>query len=422
MINDEGKLLTNIRFWYIWISQIFSQFTLSILNFALLFTLFEKTGSTIATSFLWIAYALPALLIGPFASAAVDIFDRRRMLILTNLFQSILIISYAILANSSSFYVYTVVLIYSSINQFYVPSEFATLPHVVSKNLLAQANGLFLITQQGSLILGFGIAGVILSAFGFRDTLIFCGMLLFVAFISTCFLPKMKPAQKIPKEFEKGLMIFFENIVSGVRFIIENKYVLAPFLILVSMQISLAITVVNAPAIAQDIVRVPLAYAGTYLVVPGGIGAALASIVIPRLLNLGIRKIKIIKSSLLVMIFSLFLVVFMFSELAYVLRILGSLLALITIGFSYVGIIIPSQTFLQQKTPFDLRGRVFGNYWFLVTVLSVFPVILSGTVSEILGARSLMFVLILAVLALFLFLKDREKRYLLPENGDGNRL
>src|SRR3989344_477214 len=217
-------------------------------------------------------------------------------------------------------------------------------------------------------------------------------------------------------------MIFFENIVSGVRFIIENKYVLAPFLILVSMQISLAITVVNAPSIAQDIVRVPLAYAGTYLVVPGGIGAALASIVIPRLLNLGVRKIKIIKSSLLILVFSLFLVVFLFSELAYVLRILGSLLALITIGFSYVGIIIPSQTFLQQKTPFDLMGRVFGNYWFLVTVLSVFPVILSGTVSEILGARSLMFVLILAVLALFLFLKDREKRYLLPENGDGNRL
>src|SRR3989344_5739890 len=217
-------------------------------------------------------------------------------------------------------------------------------------------------------------------------------------------------------------MIFFENIVSGVRFIIENKYVLAPFLILVSMQISLAITVVNAPAIAQDIVRVPLAYAGTYLVVPGGIGAALASIVIPRLLNLGIRKIKIIKSSLLVMIFSLFLVVFMFSELAYVFRILGSLLALITIGFSYVGIIIPSQTFLQQKTPFDLRGRVFGNYWFLVTVLSVFPVILSGTITEILGPKVLMLILIMTIVALLWFLQDREKKFFLPENNSQNKL
>jgi MFS family permease len=90
------------------------------------------------------------------------------------------------------------------------------------------------------------------------------------------------------------------------------------------------------------------------------------------------------------------------------------------IGFSYVGIIIPSQTFLQEKTPFNLRGRVFGNYWFLVTVISIFPVILSGTVSEIFGAHILMFILMATVFGLFLFLKDREKKYLLPENGNGN--
>jgi MFS family permease len=420
MVKDWEMLLTNKRFWYIWISQIFSQVTINILNFALLFTLFEKTGSTIATSFLWIAYALPALIIGPIASASVDVFDRRKILVLTNLFQAILIFTYALLANTSSFYVYVVVLIYSTLNQFYVPSEFATLPHVVSEPLLAQANGLFLITQQASLILGFGVAGVVLNAFGFRDTLIFCGLLLFVAFISTYFLPKMKPEHDLPRDFEKGFLAFFENIVSGVRFIAENKFILAPFLILVSMQVSLAITTVNAPAIAREIMRVPVAYAGTYLVVPGGVGAALASIVIPRLLNRGERKIKIIKSSLLTLLFSLFLLTFIFSELEYVLRVISSFVALIMIGFSYVGIIIPSQTFLQEKTPFNLRGRVFGNYWFLVTVISIFPVILSGTVSEIFGAHILMFILMATVFGLFLFLKDREKKYLLPENGNGN--
>ena len=422
MVKDMKMLLANKFFLYIWVSQILSQVTINILNFALLFTLFEKTGSTIATSFLWIAVALPALIIGPLASAIVDILDRRKILVVTNLCQAILIFTYAYLANTTPFYIYFVVLLYSLLNQFYVPSEFATLPHVVSENLLAQANGLFLITQQASLILGFGVAGIILHLYGFRDTLILCGLLLLIACIATYFLPKMKLEHKGLGSFEKDVVVFFENIVSGIRFITENKLVLAPFLIMVVMQMSLAIAVVNAPALAMGVVRIPLALAGAFLVVPGGIGAALAAFIVPRRINSGIRKIKIIKESLLILIFSLFLLVFLFSQLNYIFRILGSFIALITIGYSYVGIIIPSQTFLQQKTPFDLRGRVFGNYWFLVTVLSVFPVILSGTITEILGPKVLMLILIMTIVALLWFLQDREKKYFLPENNSQNKL
>jgi MFS family permease len=333
----------------------------------------------------------------------------------TNLFQSLVIIAYALTANTSYFVVYAIVLIYSAINQFYVPAEFATLPYVIPKKLLPEANGLFLITQQGSLIFGFGIAGFFLNLFGFQYTLIICSLFLLLAFISTLFLPRMVPRRKIPTKFDKAVIAYFENIYSGYIFIKENKFVLAPFIILVCMQVTLAVITVNAPVLTLEILKIPMSLAGVLLVVPAGIGAILGSLIIPRLMSKGVRKIRIIKYALTILALSLFLNVFIFSIFSEVIRILLSLSILIISGFSYIGILIPTQTFLQQKTPFGLRGRVFGNYWFLVTVISILPVIVSGTITEIFGIKVLMAILIIGILGLYWFLRIKEKKYLLPE-------
>jgi MFS family permease len=86
----DFKFLKKSKFVYLWTSQVLSQLAINIMNFLLLIRLYERTGSSIATSFLWVAYALPAILIGPIAAASVDLFDRRKMLIAANLMQSIM--------------------------------------------------------------------------------------------------------------------------------------------------------------------------------------------------------------------------------------------------------------------------------------------------------------------------------------------
>jgi MFS family permease len=74
-------------------------------------------------------------------------------------------------------------------------------------------------------------------------------------------------------------------------------------------------------------------------------------------------------------------------------------------GLSFVGILVPSQTFLQESTPPSLRGRVFGNTWFLVTVASVIPVIFSGSIVEIFGIKFLLLMLSLFAFSLFVISK-----------------
>lgn len=266
----------------LWASQILSQLTVNVMNFLLLTRLFTVTGSTIATSLLWVAYALPAIFFGPIGAASVDLVDRRRMLMITNLLQAFTVAGYFLFHQASIFLLYFVVVLYSLFNQFYVPAESSSLPSVVPKNYFAFANSLFFITQQASLVLGFGAAGILLNYIGFNGSLILCSVFLFLAFISTAFLPEMKPEKKIPEALDKLLITFFKSIYEGYVFIKSHKAILFPLLLLMAMQVSSAIIIVNLPVIATEILNVSVNYVGLLVVVPAGIGALIGSIIVPK--------------------------------------------------------------------------------------------------------------------------------------------
>ena len=94
---EFGSLFKNRKFLYLWSSQILSQLTINIMNFLVLVHIYERTNSTIAASFIWVAYGIPAIIVGPVAAAAVDMYDRRRILFISNLTQALVVLAYAFL-------------------------------------------------------------------------------------------------------------------------------------------------------------------------------------------------------------------------------------------------------------------------------------------------------------------------------------
>jgi hypothetical protein len=289
-----------------------------------------------------------------------------------------------------------------------VPAELASLPTLVKKQNLAQANSLFFITQQSALVVGFGFAGLLNRAIGFENSIILCSLLLFFAFLNTLFLPKMKPRENIPSSFEKALIKFFESIIEGYVYIKSNRFIMAPFAMLLGLQVLLSVVVVNVPAMAIHIFKIKPDMAGVVLVVPTALGAVLSGLNIPRLLRRGVRKIKIIEVSLFTSGIAIMALSVLVPNITSVSRIFVGSFLLMVLGISFVSIFIPTQTFLQEKTPGGLRGRVFGNYWFLATAITVVPVIISGTISELLGIKVFVF-LISAILFGTLFIVSKER-------------
>jgi len=304
-MKEYNKLFNNKKFLYLLSSQVLSQITIQVMNFTLLIKLFSETNSPLATSFLWVFYALPVVLIGPIASTSVDLLDRKKVLIYSNLFQSFTILLFALYNFPSVFLIYGVVLIYSFFNQFYVPAELAALPSLVRKDDLPAANGLFLIMQQASILVGFSIAGILNSTIGFTNTLYIGALLLFIAFISVNFLPDMKVQKLVGGKYEKAFIGFFKRIFEGYKFIKSNRMIVAPLLLLIILNISLAVIVVNMPVIAKEVLRIRLEIAGAMLVIPSAIGAGIAAIRIPKYLKRKVRKVSIIEKSLTILTISL---------------------------------------------------------------------------------------------------------------------
>ena len=410
MANDFKEVLSRKKFVYLWTSQLLSQATINIMNFLLLAHLYVETESTIATSLLWIAYSLPALFLGPIGAASVDLVSRRKMLMFTNLLQALTIFTYIFLDQKSIFILYAVVLMYSILNQFYGPAEASYLPSTVNKKELPHANSIFLITQQSSIVLGFGLAGIIQRVIGFNGALVLCSVFLFIAFISTSFLTEIAPDKKIPDKIENLIKTFFDSIMEGYQYIKKNNAVLFPLLILLGIQAALAIVIVSLPVIATQILHISVNYSGVSIVVPAGIGAVAGSIYVPRLIKQGWRKKTIIETSLGLVAFSVLALSLGIPYLPLGLRLTATPILILLSGFSFVGIDIPALTFLQNETPLWLRGRVFGNLWFLVTIVTIFPVLFSGAITEIFGIRTLFSLMgILALVGLVISMRKGQK-------------
>ena len=89
-------LLTNKNFLKLWTSQLFSQLSANLLNFALIIRVFDLAAGTkyasISVSLLVLAFGVPSIIFALLAGAYVDHLDRKKVLVATNIIRAILVL------------------------------------------------------------------------------------------------------------------------------------------------------------------------------------------------------------------------------------------------------------------------------------------------------------------------------------------
>lgn len=409
MKSEVINIIKKTKFPYLLTSQVLSQVTINMMNFLLLVKIYEKTDSTFAVSMLWISYALPLILIGPFASTLVDILDRRFVLMGANLLQSLTILYYALFFKENVFLLYGITFFYSLINQFYVPAETASVSYLVKKEELPFASGMLYLTQQLSIVAGFALASLFNQVFGFSISLLLCSLFLFIAFVSVIFLPKMKLTETEKQSPEESIKMFFQSIYSGYKFIKSSKNILMTFSILIIVQIMFSIIIVSVPMIAKTVIKIPASLSGVYLVIPAGIGSMLGAFNIPAFLKNKWRKKYLIRRSLLLLSILIFLETFVVYYLPSPVNIIVSAVIVFFLGIFFTGVYIPAQTFLQESTPNNYKGRIFGNMWFVTTISTIIPLIFYGVITEIFGIRFVMVSISIVCFLMYYLSKNSHK-------------
>jgi len=395
-----SELLKNRKFVLLWISQMLSQFSIQIMNFYVLTKVFSLTKSTIAVSMIWLAGSIPALLFGPFSGAIVDSFSRRKMMIITNSLQAITI-AMCLFTGNRIFPLYVIVFTYWLLDQFYYPAQQASTPYLLEKKQLTAANSLFLLTQQGSILVGFGLGGLLLTTVGSKFTILLTTVGLIIAAVSVYFLPKDQPKQTL---FEKDFTDFWKEFQAGYLFVKENHSILLPIIMIISTQIFITILTTTLPSYSFEILGLDLRHVSTLLIVPGALGALAVSYFLPRL-GKKLRKKVIIQTGLIVGGVSLCLMGIL-GWIPIAKTLFAGIIA-VGLGAAIMAIVVPSQSLLQEKTPLWLQGRVYGQMGFMLILATTIPLLISATMAEVFGVGPFMGIIGIAMLlgALFIYYK-----------------
>lgn len=406
--NSFVSVLTNRAFLVIWSNQILLQLSYNMLSFTLLVTLFRLTGSNTISALFLLTNLIPATILAMFAGVVADKFDRRKILLYTDIGVGLCMFGYLFINLPLQIILLTFLL--NSILQFFQPTESATIPMLVSKKDLLAANSLFQMTLFGAMIGGYAIAGPILDHFGPNVIYIFGSTSLLISFVLRRFLPPLPNESKREKTNNVyGLIgLTKRHIGEGLRFITSNRYVWATILTMAIANALANLIIVVGPGLMEQVLKIRAEGASIVLLLPLGLGMITGALSVGKFGSLIARKhiiaLGFFISGLAVIVIALAPIIasyiighdINFSRPVHFLNALKlsyfiSFFAII-LGFGGSFIIIPTQTLLQELTPNNLRGRVFSTQIMVMGVVATIPVLVAGTLSDIFGVQSVLFV------------------------------
>lgn len=162
---SDLRLLLRIRdFRRLWMAQVASDFGDNLTALSLLIMVQRLTGSTVAIAGLMIAITLPALVFGVLSGVYVDRFDRRRMMVASDLSRAVLVLVFVFVGRVEMLpLAYIVAFAQSTIGTLFNPARSALLPRIVGEDRLLAANSVSQTSRIVFNLLGTTAAGVLAS-------------------------------------------------------------------------------------------------------------------------------------------------------------------------------------------------------------------------------------------------------------------
>ena len=207
-----GRLITN-----------FGDSIYSIATLTLIYTLTKSTFYSGITLFLISFTAILQIFVSPLISK----FNVKRFLIISQLFQAIILLAITYLIYVNKLQITTLIIFIvciSFINQIVYPVQLALLPKIVKQEDLVKANSLFSIAYQGSDALFNSIGGFIITVFGTIYAFIINSITFFIN--STIFIFLSNDLSKNTNSVQEN---YFSKLSSGIK--IWNTPLLKPLLI-----------------------------------------------------------------------------------------------------------------------------------------------------------------------------------------------
>lgn len=211
------------NFLLIWAGQLVSGVGSRLTSFALAIHVYQTTGSTTRFAMIFVAMAVPAIVVAPFAGALVDRWDRRRTMLACELVSAVTLVAMAVLLAFDAlalWLVYVGVGISALANTFLQPAYAASIPLLASQRQLDRVNGMvqtgFAVAQVGGPLL----AGVLVGAIAMHGVMLVNAATYLVGAIALYVARVPRPVAAV--EQQEGDNNLWREAATGFRYVRER--------------------------------------------------------------------------------------------------------------------------------------------------------------------------------------------------------
>lgn len=219
---DVTPLRTSVVFRRWWIGRTFSTFGSQMTIVAVMYQVWQLTGSTVWTGAAALAQAVPILAFGLFAGSLIDRVERRRFYLATTTGQavcSVLLAVQGFLGHTPVLVVLAIVFVQSTFVAGGGPASRTFIPRLLPKEQLGAGLALNRISFQGAMLVGPALGGVVLGWLGVGGCYAIDAATFLVAFYGAFGLPRMRPDEG--EAARPGL----RGVADGLAFLVRNPIV-----------------------------------------------------------------------------------------------------------------------------------------------------------------------------------------------------
>ncbi len=369
-------LMRNRDYALLWSGQLVSEIGNRFHWIAVSLWVYSISHSATSVSLAIASMFIGGLLVGLWAGVLVDRFNRKSILIISDLVRAVLVALIPALIQRSIWLAYADLAVISMAGAFFRPAMFAVIPQVVGQGSLLPANAFFSAMDTGTEIVGPALAGVLAFSYGYPSLLYLDSMTYLVS--ALCVLGMSIAPVRVDAPGDSERQTIWGGVKEGLRYIQRDRLQRGLFaLIFPAVLVSSGLNALQTP-LAKGMVGVTDSQFGTFNSV-WGVGFVTASLI------LGWYGSRVGKS---IIILGGYFMAFVFTSvmgLSTSFRVL--LLTGFAVGFSntlyYVGVL----TVLMEHTPRAVIGRVMSTRQAAISTVQVLSPLIFGFLADIMGIR-----------------------------------
>lgn len=285
-----NRILRNRSIMILWISRALSRFGDAIESLALMYLVYELTGSGLAMGTVMLFSGIPNIVIGPIAGVIVDRYNKKAIMFICELVRAVALILIPVFMYFniiSLWHIYILASVASIAESFYEPCYGVASIQITPKEDLPLVNSLTTTTNSIMRSIGYALAGVIMVALNKEILFIIDAVTFFISAIAALIISLPKVENKNitnPKE------ILFDLRDAG-KYIASNKHITIMLVVIFVINCGIIPLTSFLPIFSDVHLSLGETWSG-YFMTTFSIGTILGAIIYPMLVkkNLKLRS------------------------------------------------------------------------------------------------------------------------------------